>query len=146
MKHVTTAATPTTSSVRSSWFSQADKPEEPAQRLVRRSVEVASRFPHDDDTLAEAAHELMRVAQHDPALLEHALVACRSLVRDDPTNEQVIRAIQLLEQVTTFLGVPSHPLEMQAVWCAPTAGLSRVPTAAPTKRDAPMEPALAVTP
>jgi len=50
----------------------------------------------------------MRAADHDPAMLQHALVVCRSLSRDDPTDERVKRAIRLLKQVTTFLGVPPH--------------------------------------
>jgi len=127
-----------------SWFAQADKPEEPAQRLARRSVEVASRY--SDDAGPEATLELIRLGDHDPALLEHALVACRSLARDDPANEQVTRAIRLLEQVTTFLGVPAHPLETQNVWRAPRTRLRLVRTAAPMNRYSPVEPVLGVAP
>jgi hypothetical protein len=92
-----------------SWISLVGEPEEQAQLLARRSIELATRLP--SDAMAEAALELMRAANHDPATLEHALVVCRSVARDDPANEQIQRAIRLLEQVVAFLGVPPEVFE-----------------------------------
>jgi hypothetical protein len=56
--------------------------------------------------MGRVALEIIRVADHDPATLQHALDLCRSLARDDPTNEGVRRAVGLLKRVTKFLGVP----------------------------------------
>ena len=112
MKEVAARATRATSRARSSWITQVGKPEERAQLLARRSIEVASRF--SDDAAQEAALELTRLARRDPAMLEHALVACRSLARDDPTDEHVQEAIRLLKLVTTFLGVPPQLFETRS--------------------------------
>jgi hypothetical protein len=87
-----------------SWFSQRGEHEEIAQGLARRSIELAEKSGGDD--IREVALELMRASNHDAATLQHALVMCRSLSRDDPTDERVKRGIRLLQQVTTFLGVP----------------------------------------
>jgi hypothetical protein len=106
---VVAGAARTASSARASWFSQIGNREERAQLLARRSAEIASRY--SDETSTEAVLEIMRSARSDIAMLEHALVACRTLVRDDPANEQVTRAVRLLERATMFLGVRPQPLE-----------------------------------
>ncbi|MGH9033889.1 MAG: hypothetical protein ACRDY4_15730 [Acidimicrobiia bacterium] len=89
-----------------SWFSPRGGGEEHAQRVARRSIELATRSGSDE--IGEVALELMRAGDHDPAMLQHALTLCRSLSRDDPTDQGVKRAIRLLQRVTTFLGVPPH--------------------------------------
>lgn len=95
----------------SSWFHRRGEREGRAQLVARRSIEVAT--PSESDAIGEVALDLIRVATHDPATLQHALNLCRSLSRDDPADERVKRAIQLLEQVTTFLGVPPRPYEVR---------------------------------
>jgi hypothetical protein len=109
VKQEAAGATRITSRARSSWISQVGQPEERAQLLARQSIEIASRF--SDTATAEAVLELMRLADYDSAMLEHALVACRSLARDDPTDQQLTRAIWILRQATTFLGVLPPPFE-----------------------------------
>lgn len=89
-----------------SWFAPSGGREERAQLVARRSIDLATR-PGDDE-IGEVALELMRAGNHDPATLQHALTLCRSLSRDDPTDQGLKRAIRLLQQVTTFLGVPPH--------------------------------------
>lgn len=89
-----------------SWFGPRGAHEEDAQRVVRRSIDLATRSGGDE--IGEVALELMRAGNHDPATLQHALTLCRSLSRDDPTDQGVKRAIRLLQRVTTFLGVPPH--------------------------------------
>jgi hypothetical protein len=87
-----------------SWLIRRGDREETAQVVVRRSIKLAA-----GDHLQEVgglALDLLRVANHDATTLEHALVVCRSLARDDPTDVRVTQAIRLLERVTTFLGVP----------------------------------------
>ena len=88
------------------WFAPRGDREEDAQRVVRRSIDLATRTGSDE--IGEVALELMRAGNHDPATLQHALTLCRSLARDDPTDQDLKRAIRLLQQVTTFLGVPPH--------------------------------------
>jgi len=87
-----------------SWLIRSGDREETAQLVVRRSITLAAR-EHVEE-VGGLALDLLRVANHDPTTLEHALVVCRSLARDDPTDERVTQAIRLLERVTTFLGVP----------------------------------------
>jgi hypothetical protein len=87
-----------------SWLVEHGEREEQAQRLARYSIELASRS--DTDDIGDVALELMRAGNHDPATLQHALVVCRSLSRDDPKDQPVKRAIRLLRHVTAFLGVP----------------------------------------
>jgi hypothetical protein len=89
-----------------SWFVPRGRREEHAQRVARRSIDLATRPAGDE--IGEVALELMRAGDHDPATLQHALTLCRSLSRDDPTDEGLKRAIRLLQRVTTFLGVPPH--------------------------------------
>jgi hypothetical protein len=88
------------------WFAPRGEREEDAQRVVRRSIELATRS--ESDEIGEVALELMRAGNHDAATLQHALTLCRSLARDDPTDQDLKPAIRLLQQVTTFLGVPPH--------------------------------------
>ena len=57
----------------------------------------------------------IHLADYDPALLEHALVACRSIARDHLVGDEVMRAIDLLQRVTTFLGVPLQPFEVPSI-------------------------------
>jgi hypothetical protein len=100
---------PPNDGVSPSWVTQHGEHEEHAQRLARRSIELAARSEGDD--IGEVALELMRAGNHDAATLEHALVMCRSLSRGDPTDERVKRGIRLLQQVTRFLGVPPQPFD-----------------------------------
>jgi DNA-binding Xre family transcriptional regulator len=72
--------------------------------VARRSIELADRS--ESDQIGAAALELMRTGNHDSATLQHALVMCRSLSRADPGDEQMKRAIRLLQHVTEFLGAP----------------------------------------
>jgi len=87
----------------SSWLTRSGRHEETAQVVVRRSISLATGAPVAH--VGSVALELLRVANNDPATLEHALVMCHSLARDDPADERLHRAIRLLEQVTAFLGV-----------------------------------------
>ncbi len=89
-----------------SWPGPRGEREEHAQRVARRSIDLAGRSGGDE--IGEVALELMRAGNHDPATLQHALTLCRSLSRDDPSDEGLRRAIRLLQRVTTFLGVPPH--------------------------------------
>jgi len=87
-----------------SWLVERGDHEEEAQRLARCSIELAGRSEVDE--IGAVALELMRTGNHDPATLQHALVMCRSLLREDPSDQRVKRAIRLLQHVTKFLGVP----------------------------------------
>jgi hypothetical protein len=91
---------------RPSWFVGAGERDEQSQRVARCSIELAARS--EGHEIGEVALELMRAGNHDPATLQHALVVCRSLSRDDPADPRVKRAIRLLQDVTEFLGVPPH--------------------------------------
>jgi hypothetical protein len=102
-------ATPVSSG---SWLTRTGEPEERAQILARVAIELAARFGADGMT--DAAFELMRGADHDTAMLEHALVVCRSLARHDPVNKDVKLAIRLLKAATMFLGVPPPLFETRS--------------------------------
>ena len=95
-----------------SWLTRTGEPEQRAQALTRFAIELAARS--DADGSADAAFELMRAAHHDTAMLEHALLVCRSLARHDPANEDVKFAIRLLRAATTFLGLPPPHFETRS--------------------------------
>ncbi|MGQ0803848.1 MAG: hypothetical protein ACT4PI_08295 [Actinomycetota bacterium] len=107
-----------------SWFVEGGGREEQAQRVARHCIELAARS--EDDEIGEVALELMRAGDHDPATLQHALGVCRSLLRDDPTDERVKRAIRLLRHVTEFLGVPPHLFDARRLE-APEVDRAQVP-------------------
>jgi hypothetical protein len=104
-----------------SWFFERGEREEQAQRLARHSIELAGRSEVDE--IGKVALELMRMGNHDPATLQHALVMCRSLSRGDPSDERMKRAIRLLQHVTTFLGVPPRLFDARHL---PAADVARV--------------------
>jgi hypothetical protein len=86
----------------SSWLTRSGGHEETAQVVVRRSISLATGAPVAQ--IGGIAVELLRVANNDPATLDHALVVCRSLARHNPADERLQLAIRLLERVTVFLG------------------------------------------
>ena len=92
----------------SSWLSGSTRHEETVQVVVRRSIGIAT--AGGDAEVGGVALELLRLANNDPATLEHALVVCSSLARHDPTNERLNRAIRLLERVIAFLAVPAQAI------------------------------------
>jgi hypothetical protein len=90
----------------SSWLSRSGRHEETAQVVVRSSISLAAAGPGAD--IGRVALALLRVANNDRATLEHALVVCRSLARDDSADERLNAAIRLLERVIVFLAAPAR--------------------------------------
>jgi hypothetical protein len=99
-----TRAVPSDPTLHSSWLSRRGGREETAQVVVRRSISLAAAGSGTE--VGGAALGLLRVANNDPATLQHALIVCRSLARDDPADERLNDAARLLERVIEFLGVP----------------------------------------
>jgi hypothetical protein len=69
-----------------------------------RSIELGTR--PEVSEIGETTLEILRVADHDAAILQNALRICWSFGHADPTDASAARAIRLLEQAITFLGVP----------------------------------------
>jgi len=85
----------------SSWLSRSGRHDETVQVVVRRSIDSAA--AGGDVEVGDVALELLRFANNDPAMLDHALVVCSSLARRDPSDERLNGALRLLEQVIAFL-------------------------------------------
>jgi hypothetical protein len=77
-------------------------PVELAQQICKRSSELsAADEPHD---VARAALSLVRIANQDTTLLDHASTIFRTRLRIDPADEAAKDGLRLLRKVRAFLG------------------------------------------
>jgi hypothetical protein len=104
--------------------SVAERPLERAQVVWARAIELAVplRWKRFGVTIS-----VLRAAEHDSAVLAHAVVLGRSHVRDHPSDEVGMRAIRLLERAIRFLGVKRHSGEVGSA--ASNAGEPRMSAA-----------------
>jgi hypothetical protein len=75
---------------------------ERAETVLDRSTNLAANAgPHD---IGGVGLHLLRIADHDPTTLDHALHIGRTRVRREPARRAAYRAVELLESVIAFLG------------------------------------------
>ena len=73
-----------------------------AQLICKRSSELSAADEPDD--VAGAALSLVRIAQHDATMLDHASSIFQTRLRVDPTDAAAKDGLRLLRRVRAFLG------------------------------------------